>query len=216
MLEELPDFLGAVLLVDVAPGEEEILRKGNQASVCISYDSTNTGARYPARREPGFRSLDDFQFITKRRADLVFFGSDTSPLVMGSVISRFLQSDGFIVIEAGSALVSRSQLASKLSWLGCGGSRVLTLHRLPGAFAIGYEVGADVVTRVCGKLVGEFFGALGRVVVGAEVLVNGAFKKPDGLVGPYFIVAVAGSEFGRSAAYRWPSMGEGFALPDAS
>jgi hypothetical protein len=43
--------------------------------------------------------------------------------------------------------------------------------------------------------VGEFVEALGRVVVGAEVLVNDKFKKPEGLVGPYFIVAVAGAEF---------------------
>jgi hypothetical protein len=56
------------------------------------------------------------------------------------------------------------------------------------------------VTRVYGKLVGEFFEALGRVVVGAEVLVNGPFKKPEGLVGQYFIVAVAGAEFGERAA----------------
>jgi hypothetical protein len=170
MLEELPDSLDLVLLVDVSPGEEEILRKGNQTSICASYDSTITGARYPARREPGFRNLDEFQCTTKRRADLVFFGSDTSTPLMEVVIRQFLQDDGIIVIDAGSASVSRSELASKLPGLGCGESRVLTLRRLPGVSAIGYEVGADLVTRVWGKLVGEFFEALGRVVVGAEVL----------------------------------------------
>jgi hypothetical protein len=53
-----------------------------------------------------------------------------------------------------------------------------------------------------GKLVGEFFECLGRVVVGAEVIVNGPFKKPTGLVGSYLIVAVEGAEFGPMAAYR--------------
>jgi hypothetical protein len=122
MLEELPDHLGLVLLVDVSHGEEELLRKGNRTSMCISYDSKVTGARGPVQREPGFRSLDDFQCITKRRADLVFFGSDTSPLAMEAVICRFLQHDGIIVVDAGSASVSRSELASKLSALGCGDS----------------------------------------------------------------------------------------------
>jgi hypothetical protein len=116
------------------------------------------------------------------------------------VIGQFLQSDGIIVIDVESSWISRSELASELSALGCGGGRVFTLYRLPGAFAVGYEVGAAVVTRVYGKLVGEFFEALGRVVVGAEVLVDGRFKKPEGLVGPYFIVANTGAEFGMWAA----------------
>jgi hypothetical protein len=84
--------------------------------------------------------------------------------------------------------------------MGCGDYRLLTLRRLPGALVVGYEVGADRVTRVYGKLVGEFFEALNRVVVGAEVLVNDRFTKPDDLVGPYFIVAVAGAVFGYGAA----------------
>jgi hypothetical protein len=54
---------------------------------------------------------------------------------------------------------------------------------------------ADVVTRVYGKLTGEFFEALGRVVVGAEVIVDGPFKKPEGVVGSYLIVAVEGADF---------------------
>jgi hypothetical protein len=119
---------------------------------------------------------------------------------MGAVIGKFLQDDGIVVIDAGLASVSRSELASRLSALGCSEGHVMALRRLPGALALGYEVGADLVTRVWGKLVGEFFEALGRVVVGAEVLVNGVFEKPEGLVGPYFIVAVAGAEFGARAA----------------
>jgi hypothetical protein len=59
-----------------------------------------------------------------------------------------------------------------------------------------------MVTRVYGKLVGEFIEALYRVVVGAEVLVNDRFKKPDDLVGPYFIVAAAGASFGYRSAER--------------
>jgi hypothetical protein len=65
---------------------------------------------------------------------------------------------------------------------------------------VGYEEGGDLTTRVYGKLVGEFFEGLGRVVVGAEVFVNGLFKKPDGLIGPYMIVAAKGAEFGPNAA----------------
>jgi hypothetical protein len=42
---------------------------------------------------------------------------------------------------------------------------------------------------------------LGRVVVAAEVLVNGPFQKPDGLVGRYLIAAVEGAKFGPGAAY---------------
>jgi hypothetical protein len=38
------------------------------------------------------------------------------------------------------------------------------------------------------------------VVVGAEVFVNGRFKKPEGMVGPYMIVAVEGAEFAPNAA----------------
>jgi hypothetical protein len=93
-------------------------------------------------------------------------------------------------------------LAEELLTLGCGDGRVFTLRRLPGAFAVGYEMGADVVTRIYGKLVGEFFETLGRVVVGAEVFVNGGFDKPKGSIGPYFIVAVEGAEFGACAASR--------------
>jgi hypothetical protein len=65
---------------------------------------------------------------------------------------------------------------------------------------IGYEVGADLVTRVDGKLASEFFEALGRVVIGAELLVNDEFKRPKGVIGPYFIIAVEGAVFRRRAA----------------
>jgi hypothetical protein len=120
---------------------------------------------------------------------------------MGSVICDFLQDDGIIVIDGRSSSISRIELTRELSSMGCGDYRLLTLHRLPGALVVGYEVGADRVTRVYGKLVGEFFEALGRVVVGVEVLLSDRFKKPKGLAGPYFIVAVAGAELGGGAAH---------------
>jgi hypothetical protein len=200
MLEELRDQCDVVLLVNVSPGDEEALRKGNQTSVCISYDPTTTDGRSPGGSDRGFRTSDDFQRVKKHRTDLIFFGSNTSRLMTESVIREFLQSDGMVVIDAQSSSISRSELASELSAWGCDDGRVFTLRRLPGAFALGHEVGADMVARVYGKLVGEFFEALGRVVVGAEVLVNGWFKKPKGLVGPYFIVAINGRKFGRSSA----------------
>jgi hypothetical protein len=51
-----------------------------------------------------------------------------------------------------------------------------------------------------GGLAAEFFEALGRVVIGAEVLVSGEFKKPEGMIGPYFIVAAEGAVVRRGAA----------------
>jgi hypothetical protein len=98
MEEDLRDNLAVVLLVDVSPGEEGSLRKGNQNSVCISYDSTVAAVHDRARPDLGFRRSEDYQIIAKYRADLVLFGSDTSRLVMGSVIRDFLQDDGIIVI----------------------------------------------------------------------------------------------------------------------
>jgi hypothetical protein len=195
MLEEIRDRLDLVLLVNVSPSEEDVLKKGNKDSICISHNSTNAVDRDPAQGGPGFQSLEDFQIVTKRRADLVFFGSNTSRLVMGAVICNFLQSDGIIVVDAASGSISRGELAMELAALGCGDGRVLTLRRLPGMIALGYDVGADVVTRVSGKLAGEFFEALGRVAVGAEVVVDDVFEKPEDVVGPYFIVAVEGAEF---------------------
>jgi hypothetical protein len=153
----------------------------------------------PARPELGFRSLDDFRLASKR-VDLMFFCSNASAQVMGGVIRRFLQDDGIVVIDAVSKVISRSELARDLPALGCEFGRVMTLRRLPGAFAVGCDVAADFMTRVSGKLVGEFFGVLGRVVVGAEVIVDCWFKRPEGLLGPYIIVAVAGAEIGQSAA----------------
>jgi hypothetical protein len=48
-------------------------------------------------------------------------------------------------------------------------------------------------------LVSEFVEPLGRVVFGAELEVAAVFKKPETLVGAYFIVAINGAEFpGRS------------------
>jgi hypothetical protein len=44
-------------------------------------------------------------------------------------------------------------------------------------------------------LVSEFVEPLGRVVFGAELVVSAKFKKPETLVGPYFIVAIEGAEF---------------------
>jgi hypothetical protein len=199
MLDELRDELRLVLLVNVAPSEEEILRKGNRTSICISYDSPVTDDNDPGGAEPGFRNHDDFQIVRKYRADLIFFGSNTSRVAMEVVLRDFLQNDGIIVLDAGPSSISRIELAGELPTLGCGDGRVFTLRRLPGTFAVGYEVGADLVTRVYGKLACEFFEALGRVVVGAEVLVDGRFKKPEGLVGPYFIVAVEGAQFGYRA-----------------
>jgi hypothetical protein len=73
------------------------------------------------------------------------------------------------------------------------------MRRLPGAIAIGYEVGADVVTRVSATLVREFLEPLGRVVAGAEVVIDGPFRKPCEVVGSYLIVAVKGAEFGPNA-----------------
>jgi hypothetical protein len=115
---------------------------------------------------------------------------------MDSIIRDFVQNDGIVVIDVGSRSSSRDEFARELSTLGCGDCRVLTLRRLPGVLVIGWEIGADLVARVYGKLAAEFFEALGRVVVGSEVLVNGKFKTPTGVVGPYFFVAVAGTEFG--------------------
>jgi hypothetical protein len=201
MWDDLRDGLDLVIFANVSLDEEEELTKGNKNSVCISYDSAKTDGGDPVRCDLGFRSLEDFQ-VASKRADLIFFSSDTSRFVMGSVIQRFLQSDGIIVIDASSSSVSRGELAKELPALGCADGRVYTLRRLPGTFAIGYEEGGDFATRVYGKLVGEFFECLGRVVVGAEVMVNGLFKKPTGLVGAYLIVAVEGAEFGPMAAYR--------------
>jgi hypothetical protein len=114
---------------------------------------------------------------------------------MVTVIREFLQDDGIVVIDAVSSAILRDDLARELPALGCADVRVMTLRRLPGALAVGYAEGADLVTRVYGKLVGEFFEALVRVVVGAEVFVKERFKKPKGLVGLYFTVAVDGAEF---------------------
>jgi hypothetical protein len=119
---------------------------------------------------------------------------------MGVVIHRFLQDDGIVVIDAASSSISRSELAKDLPTLGCDFGRVMALRRLPGAFAVGYEVEADFMTRISGKLTGEFFEALGQVVVGAEVFVDGRFKKAEGVVGSYVIVAGTGAEFGLNAA----------------
>jgi hypothetical protein len=91
----------------------------------------------------------------------MFFGSETSSVVMNSVIRQFLQPDGIIVIDVGSSSVSRSELAGELSSLGCGDGRVYTLRRLPGALAVGYEEGGDFVTRVYGKLVGRVLRVFG-------------------------------------------------------
>jgi hypothetical protein len=118
---------------------------------------------------------------------------------MGSIIRDFVQDDGIIVIDVGSRSISRSEFVKELQTLGCGDCRVLTLRRLPGALVIGYEVGAELVTRVYGKLAAEFFEALGRVVIGAEVLGSGVFEKPAGVIGPYFVIAIAGAGFPRSA-----------------
>jgi hypothetical protein len=115
---------------------------------------------------------------------------------MGSIIHRFLQSDGIVVIVAGSASDSPPEIRRGLGAVGCEGGCVLTVRRLPGAIVVGYEVGADVVTRVSAKLVGEFLEPLGRVVAGAEVVVEGRFRRPSEVVGSYFIVAVEGAEFG--------------------
>jgi hypothetical protein len=201
MWDDLRDGLDLVIFANVSVDEEEELRKGNKNSVCISYDSGKTAAGDPVRCDLGFRSFDDFQ-VASKRADLIFFGSDTPAVLMGGVIRQFLQSDGIIVIDAGSSSVSRREVAQHLPAWGCGAGRVFSLRRLPGACAVGHEEGGDFVTRVYGKLVGEFFECLGRVVVGAEVIVNGPFRKPEGLVGSYMIVALEGAEFGRRAAYR--------------
>jgi hypothetical protein len=52
------------------------------------------------------------------------------------------------------------------------------------------------------KLVSEFVEPLGRVTFGAELRVSRRFKKPDALVGPYFIVAVEGAQFPSSCCSR--------------
>jgi hypothetical protein len=199
MLGDLRDHFGLILLVNIPPGEDELLRKGSPTSTCITYDLTATDQHDPDRCDLGFRSLDDLR-IASKRADLVYFGSSVSAAVTGGVICRFLQDDGIVVVDAVSSAISRSELATDLSVFGCSLDRVMTLRRLPGAFAVGYAKGADAETRVSGKLVGEFFEALGRVVVGSEVVVEGQFKRPEGVVGPYIIVAVEGAEFMASAA----------------
>jgi hypothetical protein len=63
-------------------------------------------------------------------------------------------------------------------------------------------MGGDYGTRVSAKLVSEFVEPLGRVVFGAELVVSGLFKRPEALVGPYFIVAVEGAEFAEEACVR--------------
>jgi hypothetical protein len=140
MEEDLRDHLEVVLLVDVSPGEEESLMKGNQNSFCISYDSTVAAVQDRARSDLGFRRSEDYQIITKHRADLVLFDSETSRLVMRSVIRDFLQSDGIIVIDGRSSYISRIELARELSSTGCGDCCLLKLRRLPGALVVGYEV----------------------------------------------------------------------------
>jgi hypothetical protein len=110
-------------------------------------------------------------------------------------LTRFFRDDGIIVVIPGSTSVTTRELAARCG-LGC----VLTLRRLPGALALCYEVDAGLGTRVDAKLVGEFFEALGRVVVGAEVVAKERFTKPEGMVGPYVIVAAEGAEIDPSGA----------------
>jgi hypothetical protein len=93
MWDDLRDRLDIVILVNVSADEEDKLRKGNETSICLSYDSKARDDRDPVRSDAGFRSLDDFQMASKR-ADLIFFGSSAPRVVMSSVIQQFLQSDG--------------------------------------------------------------------------------------------------------------------------
>jgi hypothetical protein len=150
MAENLRDRLRVVLIVDVPPGEQESLRKGNRNSICISYHLTVATVPDGARPVHTFGHSEDYQIIAKHRADLVLFGYDTSRLVMVSVIRDFLQDDGIIVIDGRSSSISRIELARELSSMDCGDYRLLTFRRLPGALVVGYELGADRVTRIYG------------------------------------------------------------------
>jgi hypothetical protein len=111
-------------------------------------------------------------------------------LAISSVISRFALDEATIVL-APSALVTRKDLSAA----GCRNGRVLTLRRVGEVQVGGYEIGDDFGMRVAAKLFSEFVEPLGRVVFGAELTVSGWFKKPETLVGSYFIVAVDGAKF---------------------
>jgi hypothetical protein len=75
--------------------------------MCISYDSTARDDPSPFRPDLGFRNMNDFRAASKC-VDVIFFGSRTDALTVGTVIHRFLQSDGIVVVVAGSASVSPS------------------------------------------------------------------------------------------------------------
>jgi hypothetical protein len=196
MLDDERDLFDSVLFVGLNGDDEVQLSMGNQASVCISYDCSAAEARDSSRCDVGFRGLADFQRASKR-VDLVFFGLNTSASVVSSIIYRFARDDAVIVTAPSTSIT-----LGDLSAAGCVNGRVLTLRRIGEVQVVGYEAGGDFGTRASARLFSEFVEPLGRVVVGAELLVSGVFKKPETLVGPYFIVAVEGATFRRSACKR--------------
>jgi hypothetical protein len=190
MIDEERDSFDSVLFIGLTDDEEVKLRMGNPLHFCISYDCVAMVAAEPPRYDAGFRTFADYQHASKR-VDLVIFGSNTSATAIGSVISRFAHDDAVIVVSPSASITAKD-----LSTTGCGDGRLLTLRRIGEVQVVGYEDGGgDFGTRVSAKLVSEFVKPLGRVVFGAELRVAGVFKKPETLVGPYFIVAVAGAEF---------------------
>jgi hypothetical protein len=187
MIYEERDSFDVVLFVGLTGDEEMKLRVGNPTSVCISCDCEALTAA--DRCDAGFRTFSDYQHASKR-VDLVIFGSSTSATAFNLVISRFAQDDAVIVVPPSASITAKD-----LSAAGCGDGRLLTLRRIGEVQVVGYEVGGDFGTRVSAKLMSEFVEPLGRVVFGAELRVSGVFKKPETLVGSYFIVALEGAKF---------------------